>query len=409
MNKRPHILLVFLFLFSISASAQVEADISRPSINAEQFGFALKAETALNKGQLSLSIPLMELPGKGYNLPISLTFYSGDVNACAEASPIGLGWALNAGGVIAATIKGTEDIEDYVFNGNNDHFKDPEYIEKAARDVYCYDSIDRIRQNSMPDEYTYSLPGHSGTIEISLDENKTIKKTLFPDESYKIEDTQRGYCITADDGTKFYFEAAERRVTGSVPFESTESTSYFLTSIKTIKGGEFKFHYADEDYFDLSMIREAKKESDMFHTKRITKIESVGFGCVTFGASSRNDRGNIGRWAIDENHKSMRIDTIELRDKDGYLIKGYELDNSGTFKLIDEKGDEPNNDWYNCRQKLSSITQYDSAGNRLPPYRFTYDYQFSKSRPQSYYVYDTDSEGYYIPYDSWTSNGGAQA
>ena len=101
MNKKPYILLVFLFLVSISASAQVEADISRPSINAEQFGFALKAETALNKGQLSLSIPLMELPGKGYNLPISLSFYSGDVTTTTEASPIGLGWALMAGGVIA--------------------------------------------------------------------------------------------------------------------------------------------------------------------------------------------------------------------------------------------------------------------------------------------------------------------
>ena len=45
----------------------------------------------------------MTLKGKGYDLPISLTFYSGDVTCATEASPIGLGWALMAGGVIAAT------------------------------------------------------------------------------------------------------------------------------------------------------------------------------------------------------------------------------------------------------------------------------------------------------------------
>ena len=58
MNKKPFQLLVLISLFSISAAAQIEADISRPSINVEQFGLAVKAENALNKGQLSLNIPL---------------------------------------------------------------------------------------------------------------------------------------------------------------------------------------------------------------------------------------------------------------------------------------------------------------------------------------------------------------
>ena len=408
MNTKPCILVVFISLLSISASAQIEADISRPSINAEQFGFASKAEAALNKGQLSVNIPLMTLKGKGYDLPISLTFYNGDVNACTEASPIGLGWALMAGGVIAATIKGSDDIDDLTENGEINHFTDKEYVEKAANDDYCYDKLDRIRWNSMPDEYTYSLPGHSGTIEISLDENKKIKKTLFPDESYKIEDTKHGYCITADDGTKFYFEAVESRVIGSQP-EIHKSTSYFLTEIKSIKGGQFRFEYADEDYFDLSMIRDAKNIFDIYHTKRIKSITSLGFGSVTFYADDRNDRGNITRntnyWTIQDSLKSKRICKIELKDEDGHLIKGYELDNSGTFLLKNEKYEDPSNEWYDRRQKLSSITQYESVGNKLPPYEFTYDYCLSKSYLQYFHYNNTDYE---IPYDSWTSNSGTQ-
>lgn len=404
----PYILLLYVSLLSIPIFAQVEAEILRPSINAEQFGFASKAEAALNKGQLSVNIPLMTLKGKGYDLPISLTFYNGDVNACTEASSIGLGWALNAGGVIAATIKGSDDIDDLTENGELNHFADDKYVEEAANDVFCFDKLDRIRWNSMPDEYTYSLPGHSGTIEISLDKNNTIKKTLFPDESYKIEDTKHGYCITADDGTKFYFEAVESRQIGSQP-EIHKSTSYFLTEIKTTKGGQFLFEYDNEEYFDLSMIRDAKTIFDIYHTKRIKAIKSLGFGSVTFEAESRNDRGNImnstNYWTITDSLKSKRICKIELKDEDGHLVKGYELDNSGTFLLRNEKYEDPSNEWYDCRQKLSSITQYDAVGNKLPPYEFTYDYSLSKSYLQ--YYHNINSE-YETPYDSWTSKSGTQ-
>lgn len=407
MNMKNYILSVVLIAISISTSAQVEADINRPSINAEQFGFALKAETALNKGQLSINIPLMELKGKGYNLPISLSFYSGDVTCTTEASPIGLGWALMAGGVIAATIRETDDIEDYIQDGKDDHHTDSNYIEKIAKASLPYDLLDRIRLNSMPDEYTYSLPEHSGIIEVSVDDQKRINRTLFPDESYKIEKTTNGYCITADDGTRFYFEAKEWHVTGTWP-ETQESTSYFLTEIKTTKGGQFIFTYADEDYCDLSKTRDYVNDwdCDIYHTKRITRIES-DFGSVTFDAVERDDRGETRRWSIPDSCKSKRICKIELRDENNSLVKGYELDNSGTFKLQDKPWEEPTTDWYNYRHKLSSITQYDAVGNRLPPYEFTYDYRFSKPRMQ--YMYNNkDNEGNYIPYDSWTSNIGSQ-
>lgn len=126
MNTKSHILTAFVFLLPLTASAQIEADIIRPSINAEQFGMAVKAETALSKGQLSLNIPLMTLKGKGYDLPISLTFYGGDVTACTDSSPIGLGWALMAGGVIATTIRGADDCETYASGMTNAHHYDSE-------------------------------------------------------------------------------------------------------------------------------------------------------------------------------------------------------------------------------------------------------------------------------------------
>lgn len=395
MNKIIIILSVLISLFSSSAFAQIDADIIRPSVNAEQFGFALKGEAALSKGQLSLSLPLMELKGKGYDLPISLTFYNGEVIFSTEASPVGLGWALMAGGVITTTIRGTDDITSGWPTG---HFSNKDYISTGynRHETNGFDFLEDIRHNPMPDEYTYSLPGHSGTIEMSSDGN-TQQMTLFPDESYKIETTGKGYCITADDGTKFFFETSEVRTSG----ENVMSTSWFLTKIETTKGGQFTFNYEDEEYVDLSSEKGYSSTYDQYTTKRIKSISSE-FGCVTFDATIRGDRGGIGNRTIKPELRSKRINRIELKDEKGNFVKGYELDNSGFF--INQHADSYEG-WIDYRHKLSSITQYDAAGNRLPPYNFEYSYKFGDSkRPRVVFHGDECT-----PRDSWSLCIGQQA
>lgn len=388
MNKKTCVLSVSMSLLSICAYAQVGIDIIRPSINAEQFNVAVKAETALSKGQLSLNIPLVELKGKGYDLPISLTFYNGDVIFSTEASPVGLGWSLMAGGVITKIIKGSDDFNTRY--SNKEHLYDDDYILNNWQNND--DFIPNIQEDPMPDVYTYSLPGHSGTIDMSIN-GDTIRGTLYPDESYNLEPTANGFCITADDGTKFYFEDVERWVYDI----NTESTSWFLSRIMTSKGGVFTFNYAEEEYFDLSAEDDELCRYVRYRTKRITSIGS-DFGTVTFNAVVRLDRGNQD---IEQGLKSKRINKIELRDENGSFVKGFELDNSGLFESLYA---DPYN-WCDYRHKLSSVTQYDSVGNQLPPYEFTYSYKFSKPRL---------SEGIYLngeclPRDSWSGNVGPQA
>ena len=398
MDKKTYILSLSISLLSISSFAQINADIIRPSVNADQFNMAVKAETALSKGQLSVNIPLMEMKGKGYDLPISLTFYNGDVTFSTEASPVGLGWALMAGGVITKTIRGADDLE---FNGSNNILHCDSNLIVNGYNSWNFNFINDLLYDPMPDEYTYSLPGHSGTIDISVNGNTTSME-LFPDESYRMECTEHGFCITADDGTKFYFEDIESRIIS----ENYISSSWFLTRIVTTIGGVFRFNYAEEAYADLSTA-EFETDFESFRTKRITSIVS-DFDSVAFNAVPRADRGGIGHYAVTNGLESKRINRIEMRAKNGDFVKGYELDNSGLFELYSELYEYPNVDWCNYRHKLSSITQYDAAGNRLPPYVFTYSYRFSKSRLADLASY-TNPEGDYLPRDSWTSNVGLQA
>jgi hypothetical protein len=389
MNKIPYILTLCISLLSVSAIAQINTEIIRPSVNASQFDIAVKAETALSKGQLSLNIPLLELKGKGYDLPVSLAFYSGDVTCTTEASSVGLGWALMAGGVITKTIRGTDDTE--TGYASKEHLSNPDYI---INNWTNNDFITNIQSDPMPDEYTYSLPGHSGTIDVSTSGNTTTM-SLYPDESYIIESVDSGFCITADDGTKFYFEGLESHTFN----ESSKSTSWFLTRIVTTKGGLFTFNYAKEEYVDLSTEVD-ELYFGRYSTKRITSIGSE-FGTVLFNSTVRDDRGGYGNRPIADSLRSERINKIELRDEGNQFVKGYELDNSGIFESLYA---DPYN-WRDRRLKLSSVTQYDSAGNHLPPYEFTYSYKFSKSKlAESFY-----QNGECMPRDSWTSCIGPQA
>ena len=383
-----YLLLVFLFFWPIMTIAQVNADIIRPSVNAGQFSNAVKAETALSKGQLSLNIPLMELKGKGYDLPISLLFYNGDVIFSTEASPVGLGWSLIAGGIITQTIKGSDDFNTRYLN--KEHHYDGNYILNnwENNSTFIFD----IQEDPMPDEFIYSIPGHSGTIDMSIDCD-TIRGTLYPDESYNFECTEDGFCITDDNGNIFYFEDVERRTYNI----HSVSTSWFLTRIATTKGGVISFYYAEEEYFDISTEDDELCCPVTYRTKRITSITS-DFGTITFDAEARSDRACP---STAQGLESMRINRIEMRDENGNFVKGYELDNSGLFENLFA---DPYS-WYDRRHKLSSVTQYDSVGNHLPPYEFTYSYKFSKPRL---------SEGVYLngeclPRDSWTSNVGPQA
>lgn len=331
----------------------------------------------------------MELKGKGYDLPISLVFYSGDVTFRTEASPVGLGWALMAGGVITKTIRGSDDLDTRY--SNKEHLSNPDYIINNWTDN---DFIYNLQEDAMPDEYTYSLPGHSGTINVSCSGNTTTM-SLYPDESYRIDSIEHGFRIIADDGTKFYYDSIERR---TVSLDNV-STSWFLTRIETTKGGSLNFNYAREEYVDLT-VEENEHFYEKFTTQRITSIES-DFGKVLFNSTVRSDRGNRDNQPIADSLRSERINKIELRDEDGRFVKGYELDNSGSF--VSMYGDPYY--WCDIRHKLSSITQYDSLGNHLPPYEFTYSYRFAKTRlAESTYL-----QGECMPRDSWTSNVGSQA
>ncbi|PZR08835.1 MAG: hypothetical protein DI539_22430, partial [Flavobacterium psychrophilum] len=69
-------------------------------------------------GTASVTIPLYVIDFDGWQLPLSISYNATGIRTGEEASEVGLGWALNATGVISRTVRGGDDFFKGTLNGN---------------------------------------------------------------------------------------------------------------------------------------------------------------------------------------------------------------------------------------------------------------------------------------------------
>ncbi|HMI77950.1 MAG TPA: hypothetical protein VK484_04115, partial [Ferruginibacter sp.] len=60
-------------------------------------------------GTPNISIPLFDITSGSISLPVNLSHHGGGIKVEEMASWVGLGWSLNAGGVITRTVRGIPD------------------------------------------------------------------------------------------------------------------------------------------------------------------------------------------------------------------------------------------------------------------------------------------------------------
>ena len=107
--------LVLMALCSAFASGQtLEYDIDFPqytpkSPTAYSFAKYVDYPVSYYTGVPNISIPLYEISVGGLNIPISLSYHASGITASQEATRVGLGWSLNAGGMISRTVKCGDD------------------------------------------------------------------------------------------------------------------------------------------------------------------------------------------------------------------------------------------------------------------------------------------------------------
>jgi hypothetical protein len=119
MKKRLIFLFGLLYIFNYSIHAQSideilkrQAGIPVQSPNAAALNKFVEFPVSHFNGLTDISFPLYEIKLKNVSVPITLKYHTGGIRVSEDASWVGLGWALNAGGIISHQIKGIDDLVD---------------------------------------------------------------------------------------------------------------------------------------------------------------------------------------------------------------------------------------------------------------------------------------------------------
>lgn len=342
---------------------------------------AIDIPVSLYTGIPNISLPLYEIEVDGVRIPISLSYHSSGIRVNQESSWVGLGWSLNAGGLVSRTVKCGDDfnevLQGYIQEGfltapEVDLPRENGYIGTFYQD-FSY-SENHLVKDSEPDIFYYSLPSASGKFLIDksrgpvlVDRGVDVRIQLMNDGQFK-----KYFIITTPDGTKYTFNKYEKTLSVSrmgpitensptpqrfdesedrwneadyegtpyysAPFEYT--SSWMLTDIETVNGKHVTFTYEADSYQQplqesvnkyhiIAFLLNGHIAGPGNHSIRYSCSKSVVYswrlsritwdaGYATFTASSREDeRGSSS------GNEPKKLDAVRIYNNNDELVDGY--------------------------------------------------------------------------------------
>ena len=380
-KKRITFFLSSLFVFFVSQLVAQEkmASVIPPSPNAASLGKFVEQPVSLYNGTPEIVIPLYTVEVGNLKLPISLSYHAGGIKVSENASNIGLGWALNAGGVITRSVQGLNDERGWFIGQKVPPPVSPSCITATSSFslATALELIDNGTYDTEPDIFYYNFNGLSG--KFVFDQNGVIQ--TVPRNKLKIEqfNSLASWKVTTEDGTIYTF--AQREFTsnsGSYTFNtSTYPSAWYLTEISSPSSTQkITFTYTNPIYCYSEHIAEKNEEggngpSTVENSACVTAAElsEIQFPSGKIQFTEGNYRYDISG--------SKVMDRITIRSNDA-VIKSFKLNHKylGVTGMIDDDGlaNATSPEDANKRLFLSDVVQYGMDNiQHNPPYVFDYE------------------------------------
>jgi hypothetical protein len=265
--------LVFLVSLLISFSLLAQSpdmlenlkNMMPPSPNSSAFARYGDWPVSLYTGVPNISIPITTLKGRTVTVPITLSYHGSGNRVGDVASWVGLGFSLNAGGVITRSMKGLND-EQGLF-AYSSYYGIPDNLSSSVPD-----NIDQLRvvsaanntTDSEPDIYYFNAMGRSYKLLILA--NGTVNTIPHSNIKFVSNPINGGtdWTVLLEDGTKLIFGANNYVETTNNPnFTSSDGrgiqfkSSWYLNSITSATGEVITFTYTNcnieqDSYFSQS-------------------------------------------------------------------------------------------------------------------------------------------------------------
>ncbi|MGG7667008.1 hypothetical protein, partial [Dyadobacter sp. BHUBP1] len=366
-------------------------------------------------GTANISIPIYTVQDGKITLPISISYHPSGIKVADEASQVGLGWALNAGGVISRTIMGEDDFTlsryfspadnlpansfpranmqlGQAIPNNQSAFNFDFYSQQSGPGPLALKVEDGTNNEYEPDIYNFNFAGYSGkfiitrTKEIIMNEKSDIRiKMLEANNGADIS-----WEIKTPDGAIYLFNEKEtfRYASGG-----SSVSSWYLSQITSPEGATISLSYnvlANAFNYPQGAITETKGEFILDPTcstgepqgpiasRTIGRIppkyiSTVYLNEITF------QNGSVK--FVFENRDDLSYDkklkTIEIYNKPGgvkTLFKAFDFNYAyfdGTAD-VDYQATSDGSGSVSKRLKLLSLTEKSASGTSLRPHLFDY-------------------------------------
>ena len=345
-----------------------------PSPNVRSLLKVSEIPVSLYTGKPDIKIPLESITGKTLSQDIVLSYNAGGIKVEDIGGNVGIGWSLNAGGVIARTVRGLPD------ESQNGYFLQRSQLYNPNESGSMWSpSWDMLVGGALgdidlePDVYSFSFGHYSGEFLVDYLNDEFIVKTvplvplrIIPDIS--LNDgimVINGWEITTEDGTKYRFKEKEYTTTFS-PGEAYASTStsasvWYLSEIISAN---------DDDKISFS-YEPGYVEYDLLNS--ITDYEFLSFSSSGYEPSTselssiKNDANKYSIGFFQQNISTRNISQITSKFE--------------TIKFNYEYGRD---DLSGTGTKLSNIYYYNNSNVSVPLWSYSFAYSYDQKLTLDY-------------------------
>ncbi len=437
---RKIILLLIISFFARHIIAQ--QIVIPPSPDASSFGTYANTPVSLFTGTPNISIPLIDIKEPDFDLPISLSYYAQGIKVEQLASSVGLGWSLNAGGVITRSVVGLpDDYSGQMYSPNStnvysgylkksnasnvqsfDWTADATTITKTLYSDFISGSIEQIN-DAEPDIFFYNFNGNVGKFVIDKDRQIRLfpQKNLICSCSFDANDHLSTFTMIDDKGSKFEFQDQETTtvflhqpfgIIGGMelPISTTSSFSYcsswYLSKVTTPTGIVINFTYNSpttepQNYTtDKNIVQYTTCKTvcnQIVNSTTTIQINVKGKLIKQISTPDKVINFNYSDNQRDDLPGANSIKNVELNYVDdlGYIFFKKRFSFGYDYFVSDGIASASTADIYKYKRlELKSVQESGSDGATKPPYTFVYNYSDNVKLPNILSFYQ-DEWGYY--------------
>lgn len=202
---------------------------------------------SLSTGMANVSVPLTTIELGKFSLPITLSYYNNGLKVDEIPSCVGLGWSLQAGGMVSFEQRGVDDFKSGGMFASSALTDLSKYFSGTMTADERYWFLERImngEQDSEYDLYHFNFLGQSGSFYF----DNTQTPVLMPKADLKISKITNGIKVVDHLGNQFFFDVPEASQMYSAleveirpNFNST--SAYYLSKIVTVDNRVISFKY----------------------------------------------------------------------------------------------------------------------------------------------------------------------